>query len=84
MLVCGMNAALSRPFRDGSFLSRFRLGRVPRASGDNTKKEPSMTDRNTDPGIGKTAGSGVMHTPMLRARVRVRVVCHTGILIISH
>ena len=63
MLVCGMNAAQSHHSRNGSFLSRFRLRRVPRASGDNTKKEPSMTDRNTDPGIGKTAGSGVMHTP---------------------
>ena len=68
MLVCGMNAALSRPSRNGSFLSRFRLRRVPRASDDNTKKEPSMTDRNTDPGIGKTAGSGVMHTPPCFAR----------------
>ena len=32
-----------------------------------------MTDRNTDPGIGKTAGSGVMHTPHAsRARTRTR------------
>ena len=36
-------------------------------------------------GIGKSADFGVMHNPdASRARTRTRVVCHTGILIISH
>ena len=48
------------------------------------RKEPNMAKRNTNPGIGESVDSGVMHTPSPRARVRVRVVCHTGILIISH
>ena len=49
------------------------------------RKEPNMANRNTNPGIGKSVDSGVMHNPdASRARTRTRVVCHTGILIISH
>ena len=40
-----------------------------------------MAKRNTDPGIGETTDSGVMHNPQpSRARTRTRVVRPTGIL----
>ena len=50
------------------------------------RKEPNMANKeNTTLGIGKSADFGVMHNPdASRARTRTRVVCHTGILIISH
>ena len=40
-----------------------------------------MANKNTNPGIGKTADSGVMHNPQSsRAHTRTRVVSPTGIL----
>ena len=40
-----------------------------------------MANKNTNPGIGKAAGSGVMHSPdASRAHKRTRVVSPTGIL----
>ena len=50
------------------------------------RKEPNMANKEkTTLGIGKSADFGVMHNPdASRARTRTRVVCHTGILIISH
>ena len=45
------------------------------------RKEPNMAKRNTNPGIGENADSGVMHNPQpSRARTRTRVVRPTGIL----
>jgi len=39
------------------------------------KKEPHMANRNTNPGIGETTDSGVMHNPQpSRARTHARVV----------
>ena len=47
----------------------------------NPKKEPHMANRNTNPGIGENADSGVMHNPQpSRARTHARVVRPTGIL----
>ena len=47
----------------------------------NPKKEPNMANRNTNPGIGENADSGVMHNPQpSRTRTRTRVVSPTGIL----
>ena len=34
------------------------------------RKEPDMAKRNTNPGIGESTDSGVMHNPSPRARVR--------------
>ena len=45
------------------------------------RKEPDMANRNTNPGIGESVDSGVMHTPQpSRARTHARVVRPTGIL----
>ena len=46
------------------------------------KKEPNMANKkNTTPGIGESADSGVMHNPdASRARTHSRVVRPTGIL----
>jgi hypothetical protein len=45
------------------------------------RKEPNMANKNTNPGIGKSADFGVMHNPQpSRARTHARVVRPTGIL----
>ena len=71
--------------------TRFFCTRISSAAGaagefKKHRKEPNMANKeNTTLGIGKSADFGVMHNPdASRARTRTRVVCHTGILIISH
>ena len=45
------------------------------------RKEPDMAKRNTNPGIGESVDTGVMHNPQpSRARTHARVVRPTGIL----
>ena len=50
------------------------------------KKEPNMANKKKTPlpASAKVPIPELCTTPSPRARVRVRVVCHTGILIISH
>ena len=42
-----------------------RISSAAGAAGElkNPKKEPNMANRNTNPGIGENADSGVMHNP---------------------
>ena len=68
--------------------TRFFCTRISSAAGaagelKQHRKEPNMANRNTNPGIGESVDSEVMHNPQpSRAHTRTRVVCHTGILII--
>ena len=56
--------------------TRFFCTRISSAAGAagelciGKRKEPDMAKRNTNPGIGESTDSGVMHNPSPRARVR--------------
>ena len=66
--------------------TRFFCTRISSAAGaagelKQHRKELDMANRNTNPGIGESVDSGVMHNPdASRARTHARVVRPTGIL----
>ena len=71
---------MNHPRRGGFF---FTISPTAGAAGaqQQPQKEPHMANKNTNPGRGKAADSGVMHSPdASRARTRTRVVSPTGIL----
>jgi hypothetical protein len=51
------------PFGPAAFFISLSRGRVAAGVQQKPKKEPNMANRNTKPGIGKNADSGVMHYP---------------------
>ena len=63
---------------DASETTRFFCTRISSAAGaagelKQHRKEPDMANRNTNPGIGESVDSGVMHNPQpSRARTRTR------------
>ena len=61
------------PFGPAAFFISLSRGRVAAGVQQKPKKEPHMAKRNTNPGIGESVDSGVMHNPQpSRARTRTR------------
>ena len=56
------------PFGPAAFFISLSRGRVAAGVQQKPKKEPHMANRNTNPGIGENADSGVMHNPPALAR----------------